>query len=198
MTIDDYLRELSRQLRVGRLAKRRILREVEAHLRDAASREGDASRAVARFGSPEALAVRFTDRYSTRLRASVLVGAAALLAGSIAATLVLTLGKSGPSAPAALVRAAEHACDGRADCVDILTRRLVARAKHFVRAVCGGENAKPQCLRAAKATARDAVAYVPCSEIPGMVQVGGSTWRLQDKKDGVIFSVCSEASSGGD
>ena len=197
MTIEEYLAELRRHLKVGPLAKRRILREIEAHLSDAAARDGDISRAIARFGSPEALALRFTNQTSGRLRVFAWIGAAALLTAGVATTLALTLGKSDPPAPAALVRAAENACDGRSDCVDILTRRLVAKAKDFVRAICGGDNAKPQCLRSAKLTARQAVAFVPCSEIPGMVQVGGSTWRLQDKKDGIIFSDCSEASSGG-
>ena len=36
MTIEEYLAELRRRLKVGPLAKRRILREVETHLREAA------------------------------------------------------------------------------------------------------------------------------------------------------------------
>ena len=55
--IERYLAELSRQLRVGRLRRRRILEEVETHLQDAG---GDAD-AVARFGPPEEVAARFNE-----------------------------------------------------------------------------------------------------------------------------------------
>lgn len=55
--IDAYLAELSRHLRVSPWRRRRILAEVEAHLRDAG---GDAD-AIARFGTPEEVAERFNE-----------------------------------------------------------------------------------------------------------------------------------------
>jgi hypothetical protein len=58
VTIDDYLTELGSHLRAGPLAKRRILREIEAHLLEAAERGGE-SAAVAAFGPPAELAARF-------------------------------------------------------------------------------------------------------------------------------------------
>ncbi len=59
MTIEKYLAELRQQLRVGPLAKRRIVREIEAHLLDAAHREGE-EQAIASFGALQAVAARFT------------------------------------------------------------------------------------------------------------------------------------------
>jgi hypothetical protein len=55
--IECYLAELSRELRVGPLRRRRILAEVEAHLRDAGGDED----AIARFGSPGEVAARFNE-----------------------------------------------------------------------------------------------------------------------------------------
>jgi len=55
--IDRYLAELSRQLRVGRLRRRRILAEVEAHLLDAGGDED----AIARFGTSAEVAARFNE-----------------------------------------------------------------------------------------------------------------------------------------
>jgi hypothetical protein len=60
MTIEEYLAELRRHLRVGPLARRRILQEVESHLFDAAAREGDEQMAVSSFGPPDQVAARFS------------------------------------------------------------------------------------------------------------------------------------------
>jgi hypothetical protein len=194
MTIEEYLAELKRSLRAGLIAKHRVLREVRGHLLDAAAREGDVEAAIASFGAPVEVALRFNEQSPGRRRRVVWAATAAALAGGVAAGLVLSLGGSKPSVPIVFVRAAESACNGRSDCVDILTQRLVDKAHAFVQTICGAESADRQCVESAKRAANDAVSYVPCSEIPGMVYVGGSTWRLHAKKDGIIFDVCSEAS----
>jgi hypothetical protein len=96
MRIDEYLAALARQLRVGRRSKRRILREIETHLLDAAAREEQAGcsrpeaevRAVSRMGSVQVLAERFS-RPPNRKTQLVYGGvAAAILAGAIATALV--------------------------------------------------------------------------------------------------------------
>ncbi len=92
--MEDYLRELRRHLRVGPLAKRRILREIEAHLVDAAEREGEEP-AIAAFGSPREVAMRFAGRSR---RPALLVGAVASgLAGASALAIVLMLGGQRPA-----------------------------------------------------------------------------------------------------
>ncbi len=55
--IEPYLAELSRELRVGPLRRRRILAEVHAHLEDA----GGDEEAIARFGAPREVAARFNE-----------------------------------------------------------------------------------------------------------------------------------------
>lgn len=55
--IESYLAELSQLLRVTPWRRRRILAEVEAHLRDA----GGDEEAVARFGKPDEVAARFNE-----------------------------------------------------------------------------------------------------------------------------------------
>lgn len=89
--IDEYLAELGRQLRVGQFAKRRILREVEAHLLDAAERCGEEDTVVAAFGPAEVVAARFDAR---RPRWAVVAALAALGAGALAAMLVVGEGSS--------------------------------------------------------------------------------------------------------
>lgn len=59
MTIEEYLDELARVLPGGR-RRRRVLAEVEDHLREAAEQLGE-EEAVARFGSPERVARGFAD-----------------------------------------------------------------------------------------------------------------------------------------
>jgi hypothetical protein len=93
MTIEEYLAELRRHLRAGPLTRHRILREVEAHLADAAKREEEngfareqaEGRAVRRFGLPDAVAARFSPGPSRRQAALVLAGAALMigLAGAL-------------------------------------------------------------------------------------------------------------------
>jgi hypothetical protein len=63
--IEEYLAELARLLPRGR-RRRRILAEVEAHLRDAAAEHGDAE-AIARFGAAAEVARAFP-RSTTPLR----------------------------------------------------------------------------------------------------------------------------------
>ena len=62
--IDSYLEELARQLPL--LGKRRILAEVEAHLREAAARVGE-DEAIARFGAPAEVASGFRPAAARRL-----------------------------------------------------------------------------------------------------------------------------------
>jgi hypothetical protein len=122
MTIDEYLAELRRRLRAGPLAKRRILREVEAHLRDAAEREGDERAAVAAFGPAGALVGRFAP--PRRIAPRVLF--AALAAASTAAAIALGLSAVGGPHP---------------------TRAEIAR---LARGYCGGPNASKACLLIAR------------------------------------------------
>jgi hypothetical protein len=91
MTIEEYLAELRRHLRGSPLAKRRILREVETHLSEAAKRDGVQS-AIASFGLPEEIARRF-DRRRVPWRLGAVVVAVVLLAGT-AAVLFVTVGGS--------------------------------------------------------------------------------------------------------
>ncbi len=84
MTIAEYLAALRRSLRVGPLAKRRILREIEAHLLDAADHEelagidrGEAERAaVERLGPADLVAARFSSAPLPWFGAGIALGAA--------------------------------------------------------------------------------------------------------------------------
>jgi hypothetical protein len=79
-TVDEYVSALSRELRVGPLRRRRILAEVEHHLRDAAARaprDGAEQAAIERFGRVEEIASRFNRQWRARTRAA----AAAILVG---------------------------------------------------------------------------------------------------------------------
>jgi hypothetical protein len=62
VTIDAYLAELRRRLRHRPLARRRILEEVEAHLRESAAAVGE-NEAVRRFGDPRAVAAGYPPRW---------------------------------------------------------------------------------------------------------------------------------------
>lgn len=104
--ISDYLRQLEWALPVGPVSKRRILREIETHLLDAVQQElrsgnsrGEAERrAMARLGSPQMLAARFSHRPKRSLVAAVAF--ATVLGGAAAVALVLTFGgRSGSQIP---------------------------------------------------------------------------------------------------
>src|SRR2546423_287808 len=60
-SVDEYLAELRGHLRVGPITKRRILREIAAHLTDAAREHGE-EQAIERFGPPEVIASRFAPK----------------------------------------------------------------------------------------------------------------------------------------
>ena len=84
MTVRDYLVSLSRELRVGPLRRRRILAEVEDHLREAAARDGEEA-AIDRFGPVEEVASRLNRqwRVRTRLAAVAALGGVALVFFSV-------------------------------------------------------------------------------------------------------------------
>jgi type II secretory pathway component HofQ len=86
VTIEEYLRELRAALRVGPLRKRRILQEVEGHLREAAHVEGSEDAAIKRFGTPDEVASRFAPRRKSLVLAA-LATAALGLAGGLAYSL---------------------------------------------------------------------------------------------------------------
>jgi lysylphosphatidylglycerol synthetase-like protein (DUF2156 family) len=80
--IDDYLVELSRHLRAWPWRRRRILAEVEAHLADAGGDEN----ALARFGTPKEVAMRFNELPSAphpRLAALVALGGVVVVFGAV-------------------------------------------------------------------------------------------------------------------
>ena len=88
MTIDAYLAELRRSLRHRPLARRRILEEVEAHLRESADAVGE-EEAVRRFGEARVVAAGYPPRRG-------------LLGGAVAAVgLVVALGAIENSLPPA-------------------------------------------------------------------------------------------------
>jgi hypothetical protein len=76
--IDRYLRELRRALPWG-LPRRRILAEVEDHLRETAAESGE-EEAVARFGAARDVASRFAAPAAARAGRAVALGLAGLLA----------------------------------------------------------------------------------------------------------------------
>ena len=77
MSIDRYLRELGRSLPRG-LPRRRILAEVEDHLRDAAEQVGE-EEAVARFGTVAEVSARFAAPVAARASRGLALALAALL-----------------------------------------------------------------------------------------------------------------------
>jgi hypothetical protein len=103
MTIEEYLAELRRHLRVGPLAKRRILREIESHLAEAAAKRGE-NAAIAELGPPGALARRFEDEQGTSLRGRWTAGAglAAVVATAVVVPVVVLTGGKGSHPPAPL------------------------------------------------------------------------------------------------
>lgn len=124
--IDAYLRELNRQLRVPRRARRRILAEVRAHLLDAAEaerspsaqRNAAAERAVIRFGLVAETAGQF-NRLADRRRGVVLRRTLVPWIAAVALTSLATatVWASGPSPPQARQRphhfAQRSRCAGR-------------------------------------------------------------------------------------
>jgi len=84
MTVRDYLVSLSRELRVGPLRRRRILAEVEDHLREAAGRDGEGA-AIDRFGPVGEVASRLNRqwRVRTRLAAIAVLGGVAVVFYSV-------------------------------------------------------------------------------------------------------------------
>lgn len=80
--IHDYLVELSRHLRAWPWRRRRILAEVEAHLLDGGGDED----AIARFGTPEEVAMRFnevTPAPHPRLAALAVLGGIVFVFGAV-------------------------------------------------------------------------------------------------------------------
>ena len=77
VTIADYVRALEEALRRQRLPRRRLLLEVEAHLRDLEPESGE-THAVERFGTPEELARRYAEVIRPRVARRI------LLAGTVA------------------------------------------------------------------------------------------------------------------
>jgi hypothetical protein len=96
MTIDDYLSELERELRLRRAPRARLLAEVEGHLRDlsaelAADEHSPAdaeSQAVARFGDAATVAARFAQATASTTAQRAVNAASAALVG-YAAVLVI-------------------------------------------------------------------------------------------------------------
>ena len=78
MTIGDYLRELRRVLPGDPLFRRRVLDEVEEHLRESAAAVGE-DEAVRRMGAPNVVAAGFAGPATTRASRS----AAAILGGCL-------------------------------------------------------------------------------------------------------------------
>lgn len=83
-----YLAQVDRSLRVHGRRRRRILDELEAHLREGAQRHG-AAEAIARMGAPEQVAASFTPRPADRLWEQRDRLAALVLLGAMLASLQL-------------------------------------------------------------------------------------------------------------
>ncbi len=113
MTIEEYLAELRRHLRVGPLAKRRIVREIESHLSDASlhARVEAENKAIEQLGTPEDVAGRFPRRAVAARW--VAIAAALLVTGGAATALVLVLGsgiRPGSHVKAAPLVDCTHGC----------------------------------------------------------------------------------------
>ena len=93
--LDDYLAALRRELRGDPFFRRRVLAEVEDHLRESAAEHGD-EEAIARFGAPADVARGFATRGAER--AALVPALAVLLA---AAAFVLAYGATENSLPPA-------------------------------------------------------------------------------------------------
>src|SRR5258708_25689160 len=86
--IDDYVKQLARKLDFDRSLSRRVCREVEDHLREAAATDATQHvaaaerRAVANFGDPDAIAAQFAvirvAKQSGRTSSASILGIAAI------------------------------------------------------------------------------------------------------------------------
>ena len=95
MTIDGYLRDLRRALPGDPLFRRRVLAEVEDHLRESAESVGE-EEALRRMGAPHVLAAGFAEPATTRAARS----AAAIIGGCLGG-FVLAYGVSENTLPPA-------------------------------------------------------------------------------------------------
>jgi hypothetical protein len=86
--IERYLAELAPLLPIRGRARRRILAEVEDHLRESAGALGSEREAIRRFGAPEVVAVRFSEAGAVQSTRWALVALALAGAGLAAAGLV--------------------------------------------------------------------------------------------------------------
>jgi hypothetical protein len=94
VTIEEYLDELRQHLRVGPLARRRIVREIEGHLIEAAADRGEDA-AIAELGSPRLLARRFSDDRRPPQRGR-LIGVSVLVAAAIVIPVLVFTGGTAP------------------------------------------------------------------------------------------------------
>lgn len=93
MTIDEYLRELREHLRVSAFVRRRIVRELEAHIHDAtrAAREDAERTAIARLGPAPDVAALFPSGRGRRWWARS-AGAGLAAVGALVLALELSAG----------------------------------------------------------------------------------------------------------
>ena len=88
--MERWLAQFAAALRVHGRRRRRILEELESHLRESAAEHGERA-AVERMGSPEAVAASFTPRAADRLFEQRDRIAACVMLGAMAASLPLAL-----------------------------------------------------------------------------------------------------------
>lgn len=86
--IERYLAELAPLLRLRGRGRRRILAEVDDHLRESARALGSEREAIRRFGAPEVVAARFSEAGAVQATRWALVALALAGAGFAAAGLV--------------------------------------------------------------------------------------------------------------
>jgi hypothetical protein len=86
--IERYLSELAQLLPIRGRGRRRILAEVEDHLRESAGALGSEQAAIRRFGTPEAIAARFAEAGAVQATRWALVALAVAGAGLAAAGIV--------------------------------------------------------------------------------------------------------------
>lgn len=88
--IERYVAEVERRLRLHGRRRRRVLDELEAHLRESAAQAGEAE-AVRRMGTPADVAHAFTPRLTDRLFEQRDRAAALLMLAAMAASVPLAL-----------------------------------------------------------------------------------------------------------
>lgn len=86
--IERYLAELAPLLPIRGRGRRRILAEVENHLRESAEALGSEEEAIRRFGAPEVVAARFSEAGAVQATRWALVALALAGAGFAAAGIV--------------------------------------------------------------------------------------------------------------